>query len=94
MSIVQSFLQGIVSVGGERLVRSRDSRPIAFNALVVAPGSRHAYFWHDAWEQSALELKTFLDAVYPCEKMLLAFEEAERRRIAIGTGERLTFVIV
>jgi hypothetical protein len=28
------------------------------------------------------------------EKMLSAFEEAARRRIVIGTGERLTFVIV
>jgi len=32
--------------------------------------------------------------MYLREKMLLAFEEAERRRVAIGTGERLTFVIV
>jgi NADH dehydrogenase, FAD-containing subunit len=27
-----------------RLVRLRDSAPIAFDALIVAPGSRHAYF--------------------------------------------------
>jgi NADH dehydrogenase len=77
-----------------RLVRLRDSAPIAFDALIVAPGSRHAYFGHDAWEQFAPGLKTLADAVYLREKMLLTFEEAERRRIATGTQDRLTFVIV
>ena len=77
-----------------RLVRMRDSAPIAFDVLIVAPGSRHSYFGHDAWEQSAPGLKTLTDALYLREKMLLAFEEAERRRIATGIRERLTFVIV
>ena len=77
-----------------RLVRLRDSAPIAFDVLIVAPGSRHAYFGHDAWEQFAPGLKTLADAVYLREKMLLTFEEAERRRIATGTQDRLTFVIV
>jgi NADH:ubiquinone reductase (H+-translocating) len=77
-----------------RLIRLRDSRPIPFDVLILAPGSRHSYFGHDAWEESAPGLKTLADAVYLREKMLLAFEEAERRRMVIGTGEPLTFVIV
>jgi NADH:ubiquinone reductase (H+-translocating) len=77
-----------------RVVRLRDSAPIAFDVLVVAPGSRHSYFGHDAWEESAPGLKTLADAVYLREKMLLAFEEAERQRIANGAQDRLTFVIV
>src|SRR6478736_2825952 len=77
-----------------RLVRLRDSAPVAFDSLIVAPGSRHSYFGHDAWEQSAPGLKTLADAVYLREKTLLAFEEAERRRIATGTQDRLTFLIV
>jgi NADH dehydrogenase len=77
-----------------RLVRLRDSAPIVFDALIVAPGSRHAYFGHDSWEQSAPGLKTLADAIYLRERMLLAFEEAERRRIATGTRDGLTFVIV
>ena len=92
---VRVVMDEVLSVDcAARLVRLRDSRPIAFDVLIVAPGSRHSYFGHDAWEQSAPGLKTLADAVYLREKMLLAFEEAERRRIAIGTGERLTFVIV
>ncbi|HKO31484.1 MAG TPA: FAD-dependent oxidoreductase, partial [Nitrospiraceae bacterium] len=60
------------------LVRLRDSAPIAFDALIVAPGSRHSYFGHDSWEQSAPGLKNLADAIYLREQMLLAFEEAER----------------
>jgi NADH dehydrogenase len=77
-----------------RLVRLRGSAPIAFDALIVAPGSRHSYFGHDAWEQSAPGLKTLADAVRLREKMLLAFEEAELRRTATGVQDKLTFVIV
>ncbi|MFI5247215.1 MAG: NAD(P)/FAD-dependent oxidoreductase, partial [Nitrospirales bacterium] len=77
-----------------RLIRLRDSAPIAFDVLIVAPGSRHSYFGHDAWEQSAPGLKTLTDAVQLREKMLLAFEEAERRRTASHTQDRLTFMIV
>lgn len=77
-----------------RLVRLRNSTPVAFDILVIAPGSRHAYFGHDEWEPFAPGLKTMADAVRLREKMLLAFEEAERRRIMTGTQDRLTFVIV
>ena len=69
-----------------RLIRLRDSRPIPFDVLIMAPGSRHSYFGRDAWEESAPGLKTLADAVYLREKMLLAFEEAERRRMGTGTG--------
>ena len=77
-----------------RLVAVRNGPPIAFDILVVAPGSRHAYFGHDDWEPFAPGLKTMTDAVRLREKMLFAFEEAERRRAATGTHEPLTFVIV
>jgi NADH dehydrogenase len=77
-----------------RLVWLKDSAPVTFDALVVAPGSRHSYFGHDEWEQSAPGLKTLADAVYLRERLLLAFEEAERRRIATDTRDTLTFVIV
>ena len=77
-----------------RLVRLRVSAPMAFDVLIVAPGSRHAYFGHDEWEPFAPGLKTMTDAVRLREKMLLAFEDAERRRAATGRQDRLTFVIV
>ncbi|HKY70821.1 MAG TPA: NAD(P)/FAD-dependent oxidoreductase [Nitrospira sp.] len=77
-----------------RLVAIRHGPPIAFDILVVSPGSRHAYFGHDEWETLAPGLKTMTDAVRLREKMLFAFEEAERRRAATGAHDPLTFVIV
>ena len=92
---VRVVMDEVVSIDrAARLVRLRDSAPIGFDALVVAPGSRHSYFGHEGWEQSAPGLKTLADAVYLREKMLLAFEEAERLRVATGARNRLTFVIV
>jgi len=76
------------------LVAVRNGPPIAFDILVVSPGSRHAYFGHDEWESLAPGLKTMTDAVRLREKMLFAFEEAERRRAATGVHQPLTFVIV
>jgi NADH:ubiquinone reductase (H+-translocating) len=77
-----------------RVVRLRDSAPIAFDTLIVAPGSRHAYFGHDEWEPFAPGLKTMADAIRLRERMLLAFEEAERQRAETGRQNRLAFVIV
>jgi len=77
-----------------RLVRLRDSTPITFDTLIVAPGSRHAYFGHDDWEPFAPGLKTMGDAVRLRERMLLAFEKAEQRRAETGAQDHLTFVIV
>ncbi|MBK9306558.1 MAG: NAD(P)/FAD-dependent oxidoreductase [Nitrospira sp.] len=88
-------LDDVVSVDRTaRVVRLRDSAPIEFDALVVAPGSRHAYFGHAEWEALAPGLKTIGDAVHLRERMLFAFEVAERQRAETGTQDRLTFVIV
>ncbi len=78
----------------KHIVRLHKGPPIAFDALIVAPGSRHAYFGHDEWESFAPGLKTISDAVRLREKMLLAFEEAERHRTTPGGPHHLTFVIV
>ena len=77
-----------------RLVRLQNSTPVTFDTLIVAPGSRYAYFGHDEWESSAPGLKTMTDAVRLREKMLLAFENAERLRSETNTQPRLTFVII
>ena len=92
---VRVVMDEVVSIDrAARTVRLRDSSPITFDALIVAPGSRHAYFGHEEWEAFAPGLKTMADAVRLREKLLRAFEEAERRRAATGTHDRLTFVIV
>jgi NADH:ubiquinone reductase (H+-translocating) len=89
--IVMEDVEAIDRVG--RTVRLRDSPPIPFDVLIVAPGARHAYFGHDDWERYAPGLKTLADGVDLCERMLLAFEQAERRR-STQSQKPLTFVIV
>lgn len=92
---VRVVMDEVVSIDRPgRSVRLRESPPIPFDVLIVAPGSRHAYFGHDEWEPLAPGLKTLTDAVRVRERMLLAFEEADRRRVASGQYEQLTFVIV
>jgi len=92
---VRVLMEEVIAIDrASRSVRLRESPPMPFDILIVAPGSRHAYFGHDEWEPFAPGLKTLTDAVLMREKMLLAFEEADRRRAAGGPNEQLTFVIV
>lgn len=92
---VRVVMDDVVSIDRTaQMVRLRDSAPIAFDALIAAPGSRHAYFGHDSWESHAPGLKTLADALLLRERMLLAFEEAERQRAKTGMQKSLTFVIV
>ena len=92
---VRVLMEEVIAIDrASRSIRLRESPPMSFDALIVAPGSRHAYFGHDEWEPLAPGLKTLTDAVLMREKMLSAFEEAERRRAATGTHDPLTFVIV
>ena len=77
---VRVVMDDVLSIDrAARLVWMRDSPPIAFDILVVAPGSRHSYFGHDAWEQLAPGLKTLADAVSACRETMQA-----RKTCAIG----------
>ncbi|CUI17762.1 Pyridine nucleotide-disulphide oxidoreductase family protein [Candidatus Protochlamydia naegleriophila] len=59
-------------------IEAADGQRFDYDYLIVAPGARHAYFGHDLWEEYAPGLKTVADAVRIREKILLAFEKAER----------------
>ncbi|MDH4237085.1 MAG: NAD(P)/FAD-dependent oxidoreductase [Nitrospira sp.] len=92
---VRIVMDDVVSIDRHtRVVCLRDSAQIPYDILVVAPGSRHAYFGHDEWEPFAPGLKTMADAMWLHEKMLRAFEEAEHRRVATGARDQLNFVII
>lgn len=92
---VRVVMDEVVSIDrAGRCIRLRESPAMPFDVLIVAPGSRHAYFGHDEWEPFAPGLKTLTDAVRVRERLLLAFEDAERRHAASGQHEQLTFVIV
>ncbi|HEX4439245.1 MAG TPA: NAD(P)/FAD-dependent oxidoreductase [Thermoanaerobaculia bacterium] len=67
---------------------------IPYDYLILASGSRHAYFGHDAWEKDAPGLKTLEDALEIRRRILLAFERAEREHDPAQRRRLLTFVLV
>jgi NADH:ubiquinone reductase (H+-translocating) len=77
-----------------RRVTLRGGAELAYDYLVVAAGATHAYFGHDEWEKLAPGLKTIEDAVRIRNRLLMAFEQAERKAILTGRQDPLTFAIV
>jgi NADH dehydrogenase len=67
---------------------------MAFDYLILATGSTHAYFGHDEWRDVAPGLKTLEDALDIRRRVLLAFERAERERDPARRPRLLTFVVV
>lgn len=67
---------------------------IRYDYLVVATGSRHAYFGNDQWERHAPGLKSLEDALEIRRRFLIAFEHAERAVNPVERDALMTFVIV
>jgi NADH dehydrogenase len=79
----------------KKVVRIDDERwELPYDYLIVATGSRHAYFGHDEWEPYAPGLKAIEDASEIRRRFLLAFENAEKTPDEKERDEYLTFVIV
>lgn len=68
--------------------------PIHYDYLIVAPGTRHAYFGHPEWERWAPGLKSVEDARRIRKRFLLAFERAEWEDDPAARQALLTYVIV
>jgi NADH:quinone reductase (non-electrogenic) len=67
---------------------------IAYDFLILATGSTHAYFGHDEWRPVAPGLKTLEDALEIRRRVLLAFERAEREPDSERRRVLLTFVVI
>lgn len=78
----------------EQKVYTTDQESFSYDFLVVAPGTRHAYFGHNHWEAFAPGLKTIADGIRIRENILLAFEKAERCQDPQQVQRYLCFVIV
>jgi NADH dehydrogenase len=73
-------------------VTLEDGSRLPYDYLVLATGATHSYFGHDEWEPLALGLKSLEDALVMRQRILAAFEKAERNP---EEAERLlTFVVV
>jgi len=71
-----------------------DGEVFNYDYLILAPGGSHSYFGHDDWEGNAPGLKTVKDALRIREKILLAFELAERCDSISESAKYLRFVII
>ncbi len=67
---------------------------IPYDHLIVAAGATHSYFGNDGWEQFAPGLKTLQDAMVLRERILFAFEAAEREDNAANREALLTFTVI
>jgi NADH:ubiquinone reductase (H+-translocating) len=78
----------------ERCVVLTDGSELTYDYLIVATGAHHSYFGHKEWEPLAPGLKSLEDAVEIRQRVLLAFERAEREPDPVRRHAFLTFVIV
>ncbi|MBU6428406.1 MAG: NAD(P)/FAD-dependent oxidoreductase, partial [Cyanobacteria bacterium REEB65] len=77
-----------------RSVRLTDGARIDYDYLVVAPGAQTAYFGHEDWAATASGLKGLADAYAIRNRILLAFESAERASDLHERSKLLTFVVI
>ena len=83
-----------------RLVHLRPADGVAapatveYDTLIVAAGSRYAYFGHDEWREFALEVKSLESALAVRARILRAFEAAEMEPREERRAELMTFVVV
>jgi len=71
-----------------------EGRVLGYDFLIVATGSRHAYFGHDDWQEAAPGLKKIDDATHIRRRLLLAFERAETETDAATRDALLTFAVI
>jgi NADH dehydrogenase len=75
-----------------RGITLEDGSKLAYDYLVLATGATHSYFGHDVWEPLAPGLKSLEDALVMRQRILAAFEVAERN--PHEADRLLTFVVV
>jgi NADH dehydrogenase len=92
---VEVLLAEVVTIdpAGERLLLDHDE-PVSFDYLILAPGATHSYFGHNEWAARAPGLKTLEDALAIRQRVLMAFEAAERTSDPDEQRRLLTFVII
>ncbi|MGO9464814.1 MAG: NAD(P)/FAD-dependent oxidoreductase [Isosphaeraceae bacterium] len=81
-----------VDVPAKRVILADGS--VDYDILILATGATHSYFGHDAWSEHAPGLKSLKDALLIRQRVLMAFEVAEREPDPVKCRAWMTFVIV
>ena len=82
-----------VEVAGRKVILE-NGEALAYDRLILATGATDSYFGHDDWKAHAPGLKTLEDAFAIRERILLAFEHAEREADPAKRAAWLTFVVI
>lgn len=77
-----------------QVIHLKNGDDLAFDYLIIAPGTRHSYFNQPDWEKYAPGLKTLKDALTIRERILISFEKAERCDSISEARKYLNFVVV
>jgi NADH dehydrogenase len=91
---VHVVMESVTSIDTQQRRVHTDTSVHEYDWLIAAPGSRHSYFGHEAWEQHAPGLKDLSDALAIRERVLRAFERADLVAGTPAAAEALTFVLV
>lgn len=91
---IRVLQEQVVDVDLSRRMVVSDLGEHPYDYVLLACGSKHAYFGHDAWEVHAPGLKTLEQATEIRRRVLTAFEEAEKEASPERKRALLTFVIV
>jgi NADH dehydrogenase len=75
-------------------VKLEDGAILSWDFLIVACGAETSYFDHDEWRDVAPGLKSIEDAVAIRQRVLVAFELAEREENAAQRKRLLSFVVI
>lgn len=82
-----------VDTEANEVLTSSGSR-IPYDYLILATGCQYTFFGNDQWAQHAPVLKTLADALNIRERILGAFEKAEKSKDPEAIEALLTFVVV
>jgi NADH dehydrogenase len=94
-SNVEVLLEEVVEFNLEQKKVITKEQVLEYDFLIIASGATHAYFGHEEWEPLAPGLKTIEDALEIRRRVLLAFELAERQKIAGGqSASPLQFAVI
>jgi NADH dehydrogenase len=79
---------------GAKVAEFADGTSTSWDYLILACGADTSYFGHDEWERAAPGLKSIEDAIEIRQRVLLAFELAEREPNPERRAELLSFVVI
>jgi NADH:ubiquinone reductase (H+-translocating) len=91
---VTVLLGEVTAIDTKKNYIALEKNHIGYDFLIVAAGASHAYFGNSEWEKYAPGLKTLDDAFVIRERILNAFEAAEREDDPQRRAQWLNFVVI